>query len=35
MSVFVATDENFKSEILESDKPALVDFWLNGVGPVE
>ena len=26
MSVTVATDENFKNEVLESDRPALVDF---------
>ena len=28
MSVTVATDENFKNEVLESDRPALVDFWV-------
>ena len=26
MSVLVATDENFKSEVLENDRPVLVDF---------
>ncbi len=27
------TDDNFKSEILESDTPALVDFWAVWCGP--
>ncbi|TLU83930.1 MAG: thioredoxin [Chlorobium sp.] len=29
----VATDKNFKAEILESDKVALVDFWAAWCGP--
>jgi thioredoxin 1 len=27
------TDANFKSLVLEADKPALVDFWAQWCGP--